>query len=245
MISFMPPFPLFCEVFQKVRHGFAFPYPLWREGGCFFFSCQQVVVYLPFGVHQASSALPEEVGGMEGGHHRYAVIVDPVAPGADDAGFMAQKEAEGHFAKAYDDFGLHQSDFRGQPDGAAEPPFFHGGGPVSPGTAFDDVCHIHMVPGNAYGKEGFVQKLSGGAHQGSSVIIFHPAGALPYDHERRVGRSCGKHGAQASLFPERAAAAASDGLCQGFMGRIGYFFRLFIKFPMAACRIFFGVFMSK
>jgi hypothetical protein len=102
-----------------------------------------------------------------------------------------------------------------------------------------------MVPGNPYGEKGFVQKLSGGAHQGSSVIIFHPAGALPYDHERRVGRSCGKHGPQASLFPERAAAAATNGFGQSLMGGIGLHFPASIKLPMAALCIFFGVFMSK
>jgi hypothetical protein len=102
-----------------------------------------------------------------------------------------------------------------------------------------------MVPGNPYGEEGFVQKLSGGAHQGPSVIILDPAGAFPHNHEGRIGRSRGKHGAQSPFFPERTAAAASNGFGQSLMGGIGLHFPVSIKLPMAALCIFFGVFMSK
>ena len=79
-----------------------------------------------------------------------------------------------------------------------------------------------MVPGNAYGKKGFVQKLSGRPHQGASVVILHAAGALAYNHERRIGRACGQHGPQAPFPAKGTAAAASDGRRQGLVGRIGH-----------------------
>ena len=151
---------------------------------------------------------------MEGGHHRDALVVDPMAAGADDAGVAAQEETERHLPQTHDDLGADELDFLGQPNGAAKVSLVHGGRPIAPGPALHDIRHVHMVPRDAHRRQRLVQELPRGTHQRSAVLILHAPRPLADDHQRRIRRPRGEHRPPAALAPKRAAPASGDGLLQ-------------------------------
>ena len=154
--------------------------------GCygFFYGSLEIVVYLPFGFNQVFSGLTQEKRRMIGRHDRDVMPGKPFSPVVHDAGRMTIEILEGYFTEADDDFWLYQFDFLHQMNIGAGLPFFQGRGPVIFGTAFDNVGHIYMVPGQTDTPQSLIEELARWAHEGNAVFIFDAARSFADEHER-------------------------------------------------------------
>ncbi|CDE93825.1 unknown [Acidaminococcus sp. CAG:542] len=139
---------------------------------------------------------------------------EPLAPFPGDPGFRSLEVPESHTAQGQDHFGPKEPDLLFQPDPGAEGSFFHGGGPVPFGPAFDHVGGVDPVPGDPDGPEGLVQQLAAGADERTAVVILHSARAFAHDHERAF----------------QAAEPAHRGLAVPAEGAGGTVLQLFFQF---------------
>ena len=121
---------------------------------------------------------------MIGRHDRDVMPGEPFSPVAHNAGRVAIKILEGYLAEADDDFWLYQSDFFHEMNIGTGLSFFQRRSPVIFRTAFDNVGHIYMIPGQADTPQGFVEKLAGRSYKRDAIFIFDAPRSFADKHKR-------------------------------------------------------------